>query len=166
MVLVFLIFNFFINKIPREGNWARKKIHTLGNLALIWYQFYIFFFHRLAVIMGLTWITGLAAGFVDLEPVWYVFVGLNTLQGLFIFVAFTCNKKVLFFFIYLYSCINFLSWMNHECRKYFVWWRNHGYWGISTLKHFIPWTCIENPDGVLFRNFILLQLFDISSKMA
>ena len=49
---------------------------------------------RLAVIMGLTWITGLAAGFVDLEPVWYVFVGLNTLQGLFIFVAFTCNKKV------------------------------------------------------------------------
>jgi len=50
---------------------------------------------RLAVIMGLTWITGLAAGFVDLEPVWYVFVGLNTLQGLFIFVAFTCNKKVI-----------------------------------------------------------------------
>ena len=48
--------------------------------------------------MGLTWITGLAAGFVDLEPVWYVFVGLNTLQGLFIFVAFTCNKKVFFFF--------------------------------------------------------------------
>jgi len=50
---------------------------------------------RLAVIMGLTWVTGLAAGFVDLEPVWYVFVGLNTLQGLFIFVAFTCNKKVI-----------------------------------------------------------------------
>ena len=53
--------------------------------------------------MGLTWITGLAAGFVDLEPVWYVFVGLNTLQGLFIFVAFTCNKKVLFFFIYIHT---------------------------------------------------------------
>ena len=109
---------------------------------LIWYQLCIFF-HRLAVIMGLTWITGLAAGFVDLEPVWYVFVGLNTLQGLFIFVAFTCNKKVLFFF-HLYSYINFLSWLIHECKKYFEWWRNHGYWGISTLKHFIPWICIEN----------------------
>lgn len=50
---------------------------------------------RLAVIMGITWITGLAAGFVDLEPLWYAFVALNTLQGLFIFVAFTCTKKVI-----------------------------------------------------------------------
>lgn len=50
---------------------------------------------RLAVIMGLTWITGLAAGFVDKEPVWYIFIILNTLQGLFIFVAFTCTRKVI-----------------------------------------------------------------------
>ena len=50
---------------------------------------------RLAVIMGMTWINGLAAGFVDCEPIWYVFVVLNALQGLFIFMAFTCNKRVL-----------------------------------------------------------------------
>ncbi len=50
---------------------------------------------RLALIMGITWVTGLAAGFVDVEAVWYVFVALNTLQGLFIFVAFTCTKKVM-----------------------------------------------------------------------
>ena len=54
------------------------------------FQLYV----RLAVIMGLTWITGLAAGFVDVEAVWYVFISLNTLQGLFIFVAFTCNRRV------------------------------------------------------------------------
>jgi hypothetical protein len=31
---------------------------------------------------------------VSLTAVWYVFVVLNTLQGLFIFVAFSCTKTV------------------------------------------------------------------------
>ena len=53
-----------------------------------------FLYLRLAVIMGITWITGLVAGFVDMEPLWYVFVVLNTLQGFVIFVAFTCTRKV------------------------------------------------------------------------
>jgi hypothetical protein len=35
---------------------------------------------RLAVLMGLTWISGVVAGGLDLEPVWYVFLVLNTLQ--------------------------------------------------------------------------------------
>ena len=50
---------------------------------------------RLAIIMGLTWVTGLVAGFINLEPLWFAFVGLNALQGLFIFASFTCNKKIL-----------------------------------------------------------------------
>ncbi|XP_067138350.1 uncharacterized protein [Centruroides vittatus] len=49
---------------------------------------------RLALIMGLTWISGLIAGYLDHEIMWYAFIILNTLQGMFIFVAFTCNKKV------------------------------------------------------------------------
>jgi hypothetical protein len=32
--------------------------------------------------------------YVSSTAVWYVFVVLNTLQGLFIFVAFSCTKKV------------------------------------------------------------------------
>ena len=44
--------------------------------------------------MGLTWITGLVAGFVNLTPMWYAFVAFNTLQGLVIFLAFTCTRKV------------------------------------------------------------------------
>lgn len=55
-------------------------------------NFYLYM--RLAIIMGLTWIIGLAAGFVDKEALWYVFIIFNTLQGLFIFVAFTCTRKV------------------------------------------------------------------------
>nr|XP_045624297.1 uncharacterized protein LOC123774195 [Procambarus clarkii] len=49
---------------------------------------------RLAVLMGLTWIIGMVAGYLQLQGVWYVFVVLNTLQGAFIFLTFTCRSKV------------------------------------------------------------------------
>lgn len=49
---------------------------------------------RLALIMGLSWIAGLIAGAADFMPLWYVFVGLCSLQGLFILLAYTCNPKV------------------------------------------------------------------------
>lgn len=50
---------------------------------------------RLAVLMGLTWSVGLLAGFLDTPALWVVFVVLNSLQGLFIFLAFTCTPAVL-----------------------------------------------------------------------
>ncbi|KAF4525592.1 hypothetical protein B566_EDAN015530 [Ephemera danica] len=49
---------------------------------------------RLAVLMGLTWSVGLLAGFLDTPLLWVVFVVLNTLQGLFIFLGFTCTEKM------------------------------------------------------------------------
>ncbi|XP_076028626.1 uncharacterized protein LOC143017726 [Oratosquilla oratoria] len=49
---------------------------------------------RLALLMGLTWISGIVAGYLNLEPIWYIFVVLNSFQGLFIFLAFTCTRKV------------------------------------------------------------------------
>ncbi|XP_013780544.1 uncharacterized protein LOC106464918 [Limulus polyphemus] len=51
-------------------------------------------YSRLALLMGLTWIIGLLAGYLDNEILWYVFIFLNTLQGLFIFIAFSCIPKV------------------------------------------------------------------------
>lgn len=53
---------------------------------------------RLALIMGLTWIVGIIAGHADQEALWYIFVILNTLQGLFIFIVFSCSSKVKEFF--------------------------------------------------------------------
>ncbi|XP_035215885.1 uncharacterized protein LOC118189402 [Stegodyphus dumicola] len=50
---------------------------------------------RLALLMGLTWVVGLVAGYADISFLWYLFVILNTLQGLFIFIAFSCSTKVL-----------------------------------------------------------------------
>jgi hypothetical protein len=49
---------------------------------------------RLALIMGLSWIAGLIAGAADFMPLWYVFVALCSLQGVFILLAYTCNPKV------------------------------------------------------------------------
>ena len=49
---------------------------------------------KLTTIMGFTWIFGFAATFADLPVFWYIFVVLNTLQGLFICLAFVCTKNV------------------------------------------------------------------------
>lgn len=49
---------------------------------------------RLAVLMGLTWTTGVLASYADNKYLWIVFVALNTFQGLFVFVAFTCRRRV------------------------------------------------------------------------
>ncbi|XP_015911131.3 G-protein coupled receptor Mth2-like [Parasteatoda tepidariorum] len=51
-------------------------------------------FTRLALIMGLTWVFGIAAGFSDNPFLWYIFIVLNTLQGLFIFGVFLGSSKV------------------------------------------------------------------------
>ena len=49
---------------------------------------------KLTTIMGFTWIFGFAATFADLPVLWYIFVVLNTLQGLFICLAFVFTKNV------------------------------------------------------------------------
>lgn len=51
-------------------------------------------FARLSLLMGLTWIMGFVAGYLDLEAVWYIYVALNSFQGFYIFLAFTLNKRV------------------------------------------------------------------------
>ncbi|XP_076366015.1 uncharacterized protein LOC143254969 [Tachypleus tridentatus] len=53
---------------------------------------------KLYILMGLSWIFGLVAGYSGLESLWYVFVVFNTLQGMFIFFAFSCTKKVRTYF--------------------------------------------------------------------
>ncbi|XP_065584848.1 G-protein coupled receptor Mth-like [Artemia franciscana] len=52
---------------------------------------YLFF--RLAVLMGLSWTSGLVAGLADIPFMWYFFVALCASQGVFILLAFTFNAK-------------------------------------------------------------------------
>ena len=48
----------------------------------------------MTTIMGFTWIFGFIATFSDTPALWYIFVILNSLQGLFICLAFVCNENV------------------------------------------------------------------------
>ncbi|XP_033640903.1 uncharacterized protein LOC117301123 [Asterias rubens] len=49
---------------------------------------------KISSLMGFTWIFGFAAAFSDLAALWYIFIILNSCQGLLIFLSFICNKKV------------------------------------------------------------------------
>ncbi len=54
----------------------------------------IFWFFQIASLMGFTWIFGYMAAFTDVEALWYIYIILNSLQGLFIFISFMCNRRV------------------------------------------------------------------------
>ena len=47
------------------------------------------------MIMRMTWIFGFISAFTDELAVQIIFVILNSLQGLFLFISFVCNKAVL-----------------------------------------------------------------------
>ncbi|XP_074593691.1 uncharacterized protein LOC141849322 [Brevipalpus obovatus] len=49
---------------------------------------------KLLLLMGLTWISGYVASSADSIYLWYLFIVLNTTQGLFIFIAFSCKRRV------------------------------------------------------------------------
>lgn len=70
---------------------------------------------RLSTIMGLTWFFGLIASIVDQSYLlWYLFIILNTLQGLFIFIAFGCKKSKL---ANVYILINYMQFRWSEIRS-------------------------------------------------
>ncbi|XP_041376747.1 uncharacterized protein LOC121389210 [Gigantopelta aegis] len=50
---------------------------------------------KLLIITGLTWAFGFAAGFSNSDELWYVFIILNGSQGLYIFICFVFNRRVL-----------------------------------------------------------------------
>ena len=50
---------------------------------------------RLFILMGITWIFGFISAFTDEPAIDFIFVILNSLQGLFLFISFVCNKRVL-----------------------------------------------------------------------
>ncbi|XP_064631809.1 uncharacterized protein LOC135490322 [Lineus longissimus] len=49
---------------------------------------------KLSLLMGFTWIFGFVGTFTDNTVIWYLFIVFNTLQGVFIGVAFACNKRI------------------------------------------------------------------------
>jgi hypothetical protein len=48
-------------------------------------------FVKLFILTGMSWVFGLVASLTDFSLVWYIFVSLNSFQGLFIFFSFAFN---------------------------------------------------------------------------
>ena len=70
----------------------RKSAELLQNRSNCDILIYI----KLSTIMGLTWVFGYVATWVQNQVFWDLFVVFNGLQGLFIFCSFVLNKKVYF----------------------------------------------------------------------
>lgn len=54
---------------------------------------------RIALLTGFTWITGFVAGFTQSMIAWFIFIVLNTAQGVLIFTAFSCKKRIILSFL-------------------------------------------------------------------
>eukprot|EP00057_Strongylocentrotus_purpuratus_P016624 XP_011671098.1 PREDICTED: uncharacterized protein LOC100889522 [Strongylocentrotus purpuratus] len=50
---------------------------------------------KISTLLGFTWLFGFVAAFAGVSALWYVFIILNSLQGVYIFLAFMANKRVL-----------------------------------------------------------------------
>ena len=57
---------------------------------------------KLFLLMGITWALGFVVGFTDTVSLEYVYILVNSLQGVFIFVAFVCTKRTFAHFVKMY----------------------------------------------------------------
>ncbi|XP_011668512.2 adhesion G-protein coupled receptor G2-like [Strongylocentrotus purpuratus] len=96
-VVVLLAFNFscFIDTIRgishskrdsmtlHEGTENRSNHQELLKIAI-----------KISSLMGFTWLFGFVAAFSKHQAVWYIFIILNSLQGVYIFLAFAATRRV------------------------------------------------------------------------
>ena len=88
---------FFIFSVISIGKSSQNTVLGRGNKQEgVGIRQRLLLYTKLSVIMGFTWAFGFTANFSRETPVlWYLFIIFNTLQGLFICLAFVCNRKVL-----------------------------------------------------------------------
>ncbi len=86
-IILFSIAIWNIYKVQRGTEVLRKGKSGIKCKRLVLYM-------KLSTIMGLTWIFGFLASLTSVDMIWYLFVMFNSLQGLFICIAFTFNTKV------------------------------------------------------------------------
>ncbi|XP_071962556.1 latrophilin receptor-like protein A [Antedon mediterranea] len=87
---LFICIIYRIRKVKQSTAEIQTNIST-GNKISTELKIYI----RISTIMGLTWTFGFLASFVDHIAIWYIFIILNTLQGLCITIAFNANHNML-----------------------------------------------------------------------
>ena len=81
-----IMFAFFIYKIKTAPS-VSKDVKNERNDIII--------FAKLSTLTGFTWIFGFIYSWTDIEVFSYLFIILNATQGVFLFLSFVCNKRVL-----------------------------------------------------------------------
>ncbi|XP_041476891.1 uncharacterized protein LOC121425632 isoform X1 [Lytechinus variegatus] len=66
---------------------------------------------KMSTLLGFTWVFGFIAAFAGVTALWYIFIILNSLQGVYIFIAFVCNQRVLILWKESCPCFGRLSSM-------------------------------------------------------
>nr|XP_054774771.1 uncharacterized protein LOC129282939 [Lytechinus pictus] len=79
--------------VPTERGHSKRKLSDL------------WIYVKMSTILGFTWIFGFIAAFTDVTALWYIFIILNSLQGVYIFIAFVCNKRVFKLWRDSFSCL-------------------------------------------------------------
>lgn len=96
--------NSFAHTIVAKYDAHKSQLTTMVNTIIQDYRLYC----RLSTLMGLTWLIGILASIVNKSRVlWYLFIILNALQGLFIFIAFGLNREKLRNLLILIGYIRF-----------------------------------------------------------
>ena len=78
--------------------WTSLNLHKAfksGTHVIKRKRYHFVIYVRLFILMGITWIFGFISAFTDKIVIDFIFVILTSLQGLFLFISFICNKRVL-----------------------------------------------------------------------
>ena len=79
-------------KISRRIWYTEDKEHTWNCKPRISIVFTMIPPLQIALLMGFTWLFAYIAAWASITALWYVFILLNSLQGVYILTAFTCNR--------------------------------------------------------------------------
>ncbi|XP_067672877.1 uncharacterized protein [Haliotis asinina] len=90
LLLICLNFVFFSIAAKNIHDAKRKSAAYLGKGDSNQFGIYV----KLSVIMGLTWVLGFLASLFPYTVMWYIYIIFNTLQGMFICIAFVFTKRV------------------------------------------------------------------------
>ncbi|KFM83512.1 G-protein coupled receptor Mth2, partial [Stegodyphus mimosarum] len=106
-VLILIVSNLIIFIISAYIIFSNRMKYDDSNNKMLLKKHVLIYF-RLFIIMGVTWIVKLLAALMNVLWLWYISTALNAFQGLFIFLAFTCRRKV----------------KNHLVKRVFGSWKN------------------------------------------
>ncbi|XP_071506037.1 uncharacterized protein [Diadema antillarum] len=77
-----------LRKRRQDGRRVRKEQDRIDSFTEL--RIYV----KISTLMGFTWILGFVAAFAGVGVLWYIFIILNSLQGVYIMIAFIFNKRI------------------------------------------------------------------------